>query len=161
MSVFEVGIGEPGAAWWAPPVRFREARRGVRYSMVSDEAVGVLLNKACIVGAWAAMGPELTDGAVGPWVAYDTTLRDQRLDVMVCERRWPLNLGDRIWLVCELDGEAVAMRREPYGWDVVVSGESSRFLTALRLHVENEARSTSRGLYAPLLARQLQGESRS
>lgn len=137
----------PLAGWWrVSPPRVHEALRNVRYTLITDAAADALIRSGRVLDAWAGIGPRLFFAReTDRFVTYDPEVYDQNLDVRVRERSWPLNLGDRLWVALELDGEAAVLDFDTYGWTLVVMGEITTTAEAAVLWCRMTAAQVTRG----------------
>lgn len=123
-----------------------EALRNVRYTLITDDAARALIRAGRVLDAWAGIGPRLYFAReTARFVPYDPEVYDQNLDVRVRERSWPLCLGDRVWAALELDGEAVVLDFDTYGWTLVVMGEIAAAAEAAVLWCRMTAAQVTRG----------------
>lgn len=113
---------EPTPSWSrARPPRLPEIRRGVLYVGLDADAVSPIV--AAVngrfaagnfpVSAFAAIGPSLFFGRVGPFITHDFEAYDENRQMKVYERGWPFNWGDIVWAACSWLHQPTFIR-----WDV-------------------------------------------
>lgn len=107
---------EPRPPWaMINPTRpfIQEIRRGVMYTGLEPETLrAVISTSGCqVLGAFGALGPRLFWGREdGPWIPYDLEAKDQNLDCLVRERKWPWCWGDQLWVAALWDTQPLYLR---------------------------------------------------
>lgn len=104
----------PAWADLAPP-RYDLIRAGVRYSgLPTSILLGLLRDRTTDVKAiLAAIGPALFFGrSDGPFVAYDSSVKDQNEDRLIRDRDPPWCWGDALWVTARWQGMPVALYLE-------------------------------------------------
>lgn len=113
---------------------------------MTDQAADQIIRAGEVLDAWAGIGPRCFFGREGRFVAYDPALYDQNLGIRVCDRPWPLSLGDRVWIALGVQGEALAMDLDTYGWTIVLLGDLEHARAQARVWARTSAQAETRGL---------------